>query len=134
MAGAKLQGMARQLILYSLTCGPALLMVAAWIAITIRIKRQSPTFIGVIALVVGTANAALAAGTTLYYEARPTSHLPPWRDPEILNLGLLFFLAPVGIVLAIWAGSRGAPKWLAWTIGLGSVPLMVIGFLAGVSV
>ena len=130
MAGTVLLGMARQLILYSFTCGPALLMFAAWFPILRQVKRQSPTLLGVIALAVATANAVLAACTVLYYEARPAPYLPPWKDPEIMDLGLLFLSAPIGIALAMGAGSRGAPKWLVWTVGLGSVPLMIIGFLA----
>ncbi len=86
--------------------------------------------LGLIALVFASGNAALAAGTVLYYEAKPGPYLPPWEDFEILNLGLMFLSAPVAIALAMWAGSRGAPKWLAWTIGLGSFPLMIIGFFA----
>ena len=129
-AGTILRRMVRQQILYSFTCGPALLMCMAWAAILVRIKRQSPTLLGAVALAVATANAALAAGIVLYYEARPASNLPPWKDPEIMDLGLLFLSAPIAMALAMWAGSRGAPKWLAWTIGLGSVPLMLIGFFA----
>ena len=84
MGGTILLGMARQLILYSFTCGPALLMFAAWLPILRRVKRQSPTLLGVIALAVATANAVLAACTVLYYEARPAPYLPPWKDPEIM--------------------------------------------------
>jgi hypothetical protein len=109
-------------------------MCTAWAAILVRIKRQSPTLHGVIALAIATVNAALAAGTVLYYEARPSPNLPPWKDPEILNLGLLFLSAPIAIAVAMWAVSRGAPTWLVWTIGLGSSPLMVIGFFASAAV
>jgi hypothetical protein len=126
--------MVRQLTLYPLACGPALLMLATWFTVLIRIRRENPTLLGVIALAVATANAALAAGIVLHYEAGPEPYLPPWKNPEILNLAMLFFLAPVGIGLAMWARSRGAPKWLAWTVGLGSLPLLLIGGLAGVSV
>jgi hypothetical protein len=134
MAGTILWGMVRQQMLYSFTCGPALLMCIACAVTLVRIKRQSPTLLGAVALAVATGNAALAAGTVLYYEARPAPDLPPWKDPEILNLGLLFLSAPIAMALAVWAGLRGAPKWLAWTIGLGSVPLMVVGFFASVAV
>jgi hypothetical protein len=109
-------------------------MCMAWAAILVRIRQQSPTLLGAVALAVATVNAALAAGTVLYYEARPVPNLPPWKDPEILNLGLLFLSTPIAIALAMWAASRGAPKWLAWTIGLGSVPLMIVGFFASAAV
>lgn len=110
-------------------------MFAAWLAVLIRIKRQRPTLLGLVALAVGTANAAYAAGIVIYYEARPpASNLPPWKDPEILSLGLLFVNGPVAIALAMWAASRGAPKWLAWIVGPGSVPLTILGLLAGAAV
>jgi hypothetical protein len=54
----------------------------------------------------------------------------PVERPRDHGLGLLFLSAPIGIALAMGAGSRGAPKWLVCTVGLGSVPLMIIGFLA----
>jgi hypothetical protein len=38
--------------------------------------------------------------------------LPPWQDPEILQLGSLFLLALIGMILGVVAGVRGAPKWL----------------------
>jgi len=81
------------------------------------------------------ANAILAAATFLYYELRPPSHfLPPWQDPEVLQLGLLFLLAPIGIILGVVAGIHGAPKWLIAVVEIASVSLLVVGFMAGVSV
>jgi hypothetical protein len=129
-AGTVLRGMVWQLALYTPACGPVLLVGAAWLAIWMRIRRRSPILLGLTALVVATANTALTAGTVLYYQAKPGPFRPPWEDPEILHLALLFLSAPVGIALAVWAGLRGAPRWLTWTIGASSLPLMFIGFLA----
>jgi hypothetical protein len=74
-------------------------------------QRQPPHALALVALGMASANAALAASTFLYYELRPPSHfLPPWQDPEILQLGLLFLLAPIGMILGVIAGVRGAPN------------------------
>ena len=86
--------------------------------------------IGFISLGVATANALLAAGTFAYYELRPRGFIPPWQDREVLNLALLFLLAPVAMVLGLVAGVRGTPKWLVGVVELASVPLLVVGFFA----
>jgi len=81
------------------------------------------------------ANAALAAGTFLYYQFRPSgSWLPPWQDSQILTLGLLFLLVPIGMILGVIAGVRGAPKWLICIVEIASVPLLVLGLMAGAAV
>jgi len=121
-------------ILYILTCGPLLLTLAAWMRVywTTRDQRHP---LALLALGIASANAALACGTILYYELRPLSHfLPPWQDPEILQLGLLFLLAPIGMILAAAAGVRGAPKWLIGIVELASPPLFVVGIMAGSAV
>ena len=94
-------------------------------------QRQSPHPLALVALGIVSANGALAAGTFLYYELRPPSHLPPWQDTEILQLGLLFLLAPVGMILGVVAGIQGAPKWLICIVEIASVPLFVVGLMAG---
>ena len=121
-------------ILYLFTCGPVVLMFAAWITVWVRRKRERTTFLGAIALAIATANAVLAAGTVLYHDVMPAPSLPPWKNPEILNLGLLFLSAPIGFVVAMWAVSRGAPRWLTWMIGLGSVQLTIVGLFASAAV
>ena len=119
-----------------LTCGPFVLTLAAWMRLYVARKRESPhpLALALVALGIVSANGALAAGTFLYYELRPPSHLPPWQDPEILHLGLLFLLAPVGMVLGVVAGIHGAPKWLICVVEIASVPLFVVGVMAGVAV
>lgn len=78
--------------------------------------------LALLALGIARANATLACGTFLYYVLRPLSHfLAPWQDPEILQLDLLFLLAPIGMILGVVAGVRGAPKWLIGIVELASL-------------
>jgi len=101
-----------RLIPYILTCGPLLLTLAAWMRLYWAPRNQRHA-LPLLALGIANANAALACGTFLYYELRPSFHfLPPWQDPEILQLGWLFLLAPIGMILGVVALVQGAPKWL----------------------
>jgi hypothetical protein len=121
-------------ILYILTCGPLLLTLAAWMRLYWA-PRDERHALALLALGIASANAALASGTFLYYQLRPLSHfLPPWQDPEILQLGLLSLLAPIGMILGVVAGVRGAPKWLIGIVELASLPLFVVGIMAGSAV
>jgi hypothetical protein len=124
--------MTQRVILYMLTCGPFVLTLCAWTKLYWGRERQWPDAVALVPLGVVSANAALAVGTFLYYLFRPSpSWLPPWEDPQILTLGLLFFLAPIGIILGIIAGVRGNPKWLICIVEIASVPLLVVGLMAG---
>jgi hypothetical protein len=115
--------------------GPLLLTLAVWIRVLVVRQLGWPSATALTALGVVTANASLAAGIVLYYHFRPTSpQLPPWQDQQILTLALLGLLAPVGIVVGIVAAARGAPNWLILIIEIASVPLLLIGILAGASV
>jgi len=77
----------------------------------------------------------LACATFSYYALRPLSHfLPPWLDPEILQFALLVLLAPIGMILGVVAGVRGAPKWLVGIVEIASLPLLVVGMMAGSAV
>jgi hypothetical protein len=79
----------QRLIPLLFTCGPFVLTLAAWTKLCWA--RQWPRPIALMALGMISANAALAAGTFLYYQFRPsTSWLPPWQDPQILRRALLF--------------------------------------------
>ena len=91
------RNMIGRLVLYMLTCGPLLLTIVAWLRL--YVGRRWPSALALLALGIVSANAVLAAGTFLYYELRSLSHLPPWEGPEILLLGLLILLAPIGMVL-----------------------------------
>ena len=117
------------------SCGPLLLTVAAWVRLYWLRKRQMPRRLATIALSIVTANATFAAGTYAYYQVHPPSaSLPPWKDPQILNFGLLFLLAPVGMIVGGVAAARGSAKWLIWLLELASIPLLVLGFFAGMAV
>ncbi len=120
-----------RLLPYLLTCGPFVLTLAAWIKMT-RV-RPVPSPLTWAALVIVSANAALGAGTYLWYGFRPT-HLPPWKDPETLTLAILFFTAPIGMIVGLIAAARRAPPWLVILLEIASLPLLLVGFLEGVSV
>jgi hypothetical protein len=126
---------AQLLIAYFFTCGPLVLVLGAW-AILWR-GKQWPRSIALLALSIVTANALLAAWNFLYYQFRSVAqHPPPWQDPENLNFGVLFLLAPVGIILGLVAAAKGAPtpKWLMVVLLVASLPLLLVSFLAAVSV
>jgi hypothetical protein len=126
--------MTGQFIRYILTCGPLLLTLAAWIRLHWAPLRHGRA-LALLALSIASANAALGCGTFLYYELRPPSHfLPPWQDREILLFGLLGLLAPIGMIVGLVAGVRGAPKWLIGTVEVASLPLFVVGVMAGITV
>jgi hypothetical protein len=127
--------MAGKTIAYLLTCGPIVVTVPAWVKLYRARLQQWPRALTLTTLGIVTANAGLAAGTYLYFESRPRSgFLPPWQDPETLQLGMLFLLAPVGMILGAVAGARGAPKWLVWIVEIASLPLLVVGFFAAAAV
>ena len=79
--------MTERLIPFLLTCGPFVLLLAAWTKLCWAGQRLP--LAGLIALGIVSANAVLAAGTFVYYDLRP-SHLPPWQDPENLQLDYCF--------------------------------------------
>lgn len=125
--------MIARLIQYRLTCGPLVVTIAAWTRL--YQQHQKRHALGWVALGMLTLNASFAAATFLYYEFRPPSHfLPAWQDPEILQLGFLFLLAPVGMIPGVVAGVRGAPKWLICVVEIASLPLLAVGLMASAAV
>lgn len=121
-------------LLYILTCGPFVIALAAWVKLYYSPQNQRHT-LALLALSIASANAVLGCGTFLYYEFRPPAHfLPPWQDPEILQLSLLFLLAPIAMIFGIVAGVRGAPKWVVGVVEIVSLPLFVLGMMAGSAV
>jgi hypothetical protein len=123
--------MTERLIPLLLTCGPLVLTVAAWIKLYWARQPQWPRPVALVALSITSANAAFAAGTFLYYQFRPSSSwLPPWQDPQILQLALLFLLAPIGMIVGAVAGARGAAKWLIRVVEVASLPLLAVGIMA----
>ncbi|GGA60767.1 hypothetical protein GCM10011507_10380 [Edaphobacter acidisoli] len=75
-----------------------------------------------------------AAYTFLYYSLKPPLNLPPWKDPETLDLGLLFLLGPIGIILTVIAAARGASKSVVVPLIVASAILFLVGLLEGMSV
>jgi hypothetical protein len=120
--------MTGRLILFLLTCGPFVLTLYAWIKV--RQERQRPRAVALMALGIVTANAALAAGTFLRYQFRSSVRPPPWENPQVLTFGMLFLLAPIGMIVGLVAALRGCPKWLICIVEIASVPLLMVGFLA----
>jgi hypothetical protein len=117
------------------TCGPLALTLAAWGKVYWSRRLQRPRRLALVALSVVTANAMFATGTYFYYRLHPpSSSLPPWKDPQILNFGLLFLLAPIGMIVGGIAGTKGTATWLIWLLELASVPLVVLGFFASMAV
>jgi hypothetical protein len=116
------------------SCGPLALTIAAWVGLSWVRDRQRPR-LAIIALSIVTANAMFATGTYAYYRVHPPSpSLPPWRDPQILNFGLLILLAPIGMVVGGVAAIGGTSKWLILVLEVASIPLLVLGFFAGAAV
>jgi hypothetical protein len=77
---------------------------------------------------------AYAASVFLYYAVNPSPDLPPWKDPETLDLGLLFLLAPIGGVATVVAGVRGASRWVVIPLVAAMLILFLVGLLEGASV
>ena len=83
---------------YLFTCGPLVIALAAWVRIFQTHRLGWPGTFSFVALLVVTANAGFAAATTLYFDLSGRStYSPPWQNKEILNLAMLFFLAPIGM-------------------------------------
>jgi hypothetical protein len=116
------------------SCGPLALTIAAWIGLS-WVRGLQRLRLAIIALSIVTANATFAAGTYAYYRVHPPSpSLPPWRDPQILNFGLLFLFAPIGMIVGGIAATRGTAKWLILILEVASIPLLVLGFFAAAAV
>jgi hypothetical protein len=116
------------------TCGPALLSVLAFVKIfkEYRSAQAQPIAlwsVGGILLVT-----AYAAYISIYYAIKPPPDSPPWKDPVTLDLGLLFLLAPIGLVLAVIARLRGASKWVVTPLVAALLVLFLVGCLAAASV
>lgn len=117
-----------------LTCGPLVLTVIAWAVLVWKSRPRWPRPIQLVALSVVSANALYASITFLYYTFKPSPDLPPWKDPETLDLALLFLTAPVGIIVSIVAAVRTGPKWLIALLITASAILTLVGLMEGVSV
>lgn len=117
-----------------LTCGPLALTVAAWAILVWTNRPRWPRPVQLVALSIVSANAVYATVTFLYYTFKPSPDLPPWKDPETLDLALLFLTAPIGIIASIVAAVRAGPKWLTAVLITASAILALVGMMEGVSV
>jgi hypothetical protein len=116
------------------SCGPLAVTIAAWVGLS-RVRDHQRLRVAIVALGIVTANAMFAAGTYAYYRVHPPSpSLPPRKDPQILNFGLLILLAPIGMIVGGIAATRGTAKWLILVLEVTSIPLLLLGFLAGAAV
>jgi hypothetical protein len=114
-----------------LSCAPLVLIIIAWVRIYFVSNAQRLRPIPWIALAIATVNALFAAATYVYYRLHPLSgFVPPWQDPEIGNMGLLFLSAPTAMIVALVAAARGGARWVVAIVELASVPLVIIGFYA----
>jgi hypothetical protein len=96
---------------------------------------ETPQFSSVAALAIVTALSAFAAGTVVYFAFRPLpSSVPPWESPEVLSIGSLFLLAPIGIISGFIAMRKSAPSWLCWVVEIASIYLFLLGLAVGSTV
>ena len=77
---------------------------------------------------------AYAAYTFVRYTLAPAPNLPPWKDPQTLNLALLFLLAPIGVVATVISGVRGATRWVVLPLLAAMLVLFFVGVLESSSV
>lgn len=118
-----------------LTCGPWLLSTAALVETFARqrndqAKRSAVWMVGIAWLV-----SAYAAYVFVRYTFHPPpGSPPPWKDPETLDLAMLFLLAPIGLAFTIAAGLKGASRWTVMALVVALIVLFVVGLMEGISV
>jgi hypothetical protein len=117
-----------------LTCGPAVLSTFALVRTLKEYKRGQLRSLPLWAVGGAWLITTYAAYIFLYYTVKPSPDLPPWKDPETLDLGLLFLLAPIGLALTVIAGVRGASRWAVVPLVAALLVLFLVGLLEGVSV
>jgi hypothetical protein len=112
-----------------LSCGPAILSTFALLR-TLKEYRSGQLRAFPLWAVGGAwLITAYAAYIFLRYTLKPSPYLPPWKDPETLDLALLFFLAPIGLVATVIAGLRGASKWAVVPLATALLVLFLLGLL-----
>lgn len=116
-------------ILWLLTCSPLALVLVAWLGVLWRWRLRHQAKLALIALGIATLNAVLAATTAIRYKFQP-SPLPPWKDPQTLDLASLALLAFAAIIVGLIALVYKAPWWLVAVVELSSVPLLIVGVWA----
>jgi hypothetical protein len=116
--------------LWLLTCSPLVVTLAAWAGVRWKWSLQRPAPVALGALGVATLNAAAAAGVAARYRFQP-SLLPPWHDPQTLDLGLLLLPAGLAMIVGLVALGYKAPMWLVAVVELSSIPLLIVGLYVG---
>ena len=117
-----------------LTCGPAVISTLALAKSVKEYVSGQLRALPMAAISGGWLITAYAAYTFLRYTMKSTPDLPPWKDPETLDLALLFLLAPIGLVLTVVAGRRGASRWVVIPLVAALLVLFLVGLLAATSV
>lgn len=117
-----------------LTCGPFLLATFALARTVMGYKGDQLRPLALWSVGLAWLVSAYGAYIFLYYTLKPSPDLPPWKDPETLDLGLLFLLAPVGLVATVVAGLRGASRWAVIPLVAALLVLFFVGLLEGASV
>ena len=112
-----------------LTTGPAILSTFALVRTLKDYRRGQLRSLPLGAVGVCWLITAYAACVFLYYTMKPSPDLPPWKDPETLDLGLLFLLAPIGVVSTVVAGVRGASRWIVIPLVAAMLILFLVGLL-----
>lgn len=130
--GRQMTAPIRTVLLYVFSCGPLLLTIAAWLKICLARRNRWPSRIAITALTATSAVAIYSATVSIYYALRPVPpSVPGWQDPFVLDMAMLFFLAPVvGILGVVVAGKRAASAWLIAVIEIASLPLFLLGIMA----
>ena len=114
-----------------LACAPLVLIFLGWCSLALSYPLRRAKRLSLIALSIGSANAAFASGNYAYYRVHPLAQfLPSWKDPQTLSYGLLFLSAPAAIITGCLAIERAGPKPMLFLVILASVPLCILGLFA----
>lgn len=117
-----------------LTCGPTVLSTFALLR---SLRDYKSLKIGALPLTMVSGAWLIAAYATyvfIRYTVEPSPYLPPWKDPETLDFGLLFLLAPLGFVFTMISKLRGASKSAVLSLAVAMLVLFIVGLLEGASV
>ena len=118
-----------------LTCGPWLLSSGALAETFVRCRKGMAQSSAVWLVGGAWLVSAFAAYVFLRYTLFPLpGSPPPWKDPETLDLALLFFLAPVGVGFTIAAKFKSASSWAMIALLISMAFLLGVGLLEGISV
>lgn len=119
---------------FVLTCGPTVLSTFALVKAFNDYRKGQLRPLPMWAVGGAWLITVYAAYIFVYYTMKPSPDLPPWKDPETLDLALLFLLAPIGLVSTVIAGVRGVSKWTVVPLVAALLVLFFVGLLEGASV